>query len=221
MWCVFAFIWSPVPQQTRRGYSTVVLDHSQALPSSPSLFCTWILGGGWERGYVSLVRLPQQLHKQHALLSLMSWAYSACALFALLFQQRRALSHLILHFSLRFLRCLCGSLREHDYALLTTPEASLQELQYQLPLRFTLGTGCIVRYFQIFTMRLLLFNKIYGTTYKYICTYIQTPLAFKMLMWGLLRLAPITSVFVARLTKSGSGPQRKHFSLIFTFWPGY
>ena len=36
--------------------------------------------------------LPQQLHEQHALLSLLSWAYSACVLFALLFQQRGALS---------------------------------------------------------------------------------------------------------------------------------
>ena len=32
-----------------------------------------------------LVRLPQQLHKQHALLYLLSWAYSVCVLFALLF----------------------------------------------------------------------------------------------------------------------------------------
>ena len=58
------------------------------LPSSPSLFYTGMLGGGWERGYISLARLPQQLLKQHALLSLMSWAYSTCAVFALLFQQR-------------------------------------------------------------------------------------------------------------------------------------
>ena len=43
-------------------------------PSSPSLFCAGMLGGGWERGYISLARLPQQLLKQHALLSLMSWA---------------------------------------------------------------------------------------------------------------------------------------------------
>ena len=36
----------------------------------------------------------------------------------------------------------------------------------------------------------------YGTMYEYICTYIhtyiQTPLAFNTLMWGSLRLAPIT-----------------------------
>ena len=57
-------------------------------PSSPSLFYTGMLGGGWERGYISLARLPQQLLEQHALLSLMSWAYLTCAVFALLFQQR-------------------------------------------------------------------------------------------------------------------------------------
>ena len=56
-------------------------------PSSPSLFYTGMLGRGWERGYISLARLPQQLLEQHALLSLMSWAYSTCAVFALLFQQ--------------------------------------------------------------------------------------------------------------------------------------
>ena len=38
--------------------------------------------------YISLASLPQQLLEQHALLSLMSWAYSACAVFALVFQQR-------------------------------------------------------------------------------------------------------------------------------------
>ena len=57
-------------------------------PSTPSLFCTGMLGGGWERGYISLARPPQQLLEQHALLSLMSLAYSACTVFVLLFQQR-------------------------------------------------------------------------------------------------------------------------------------
>ena len=55
-------------------------------PSTPSLFCTGMLGGGWERGYMSLARPLQQLLEQHALLSLMSWSYSACSVFALLFQ---------------------------------------------------------------------------------------------------------------------------------------
>ena len=118
-WRVFALIWSPVPQQlpsflgpkTGRGYSAVVLDRSQAPPISPSLFYAGMLGGACERSYSSLVRLPQQLHEQYALLSLLSWAYSACVRFALLFQQRGALSRSILRFSFRLLRCLrCPSL---------------------------------------------------------------------------------------------------------------
>ena len=51
-------------------------------PSSPSFFYTRNAGRGLG------TRLPQQLLEQHALLSLMSWAYSTCAVFALLFQQR-------------------------------------------------------------------------------------------------------------------------------------
>ena len=94
--------------KTGRGYSPVVLDRSQALPSSPSLFCTGMLGGACEQSYSSLTKLPQQLHEQHALLFLLSWAYSACVLFALLFQWHGALSRSILRFSFRLLRCLWG-----------------------------------------------------------------------------------------------------------------
>ena len=97
--------------KTGRRYSAVVLDRYQAPPSSPSLFCTGMLGGAWERGYISLARLPQQLHKQHALLSLLSWAYSAYVIFALLFQQHGTLSCSIIHFSFRLLRCLRSSLQ--------------------------------------------------------------------------------------------------------------
>ena len=90
-------------------------------PSSPSLFYTGMLGGGWERGYICLARLPQQLLEQHALLFLMSWAYSTCAVFALLFQQRSGsgVTFDSLRFSLRLVRCLRGSLREHDCAIST------------------------------------------------------------------------------------------------------
>ena len=111
--------------KTGRGYSAVVLDRSQVPPSSP---CTRTLGGAWERGYISLVRLPEQ---QHALLSFLSWAYSACVLVALLFRQRSGLSH-----GVRFyVSQLSGSsvvsevLRgSHDCAISTNPEASLREL---------------------------------------------------------------------------------------------
>ena len=61
----------------------VIQPGESLIPLTPEL-----LGGGSERGYISLARLPQQLLEQHALLSLMSWAYSTCAVFALLFQQR-------------------------------------------------------------------------------------------------------------------------------------
>ena len=81
-------------------------------PSSPLLFYTGMLGRGWERGYISLARLPQQVLEQHALLSLMSWAYSTCAVFALrcFNSVAGAVSRSILRFSLRLVRCL-----ERDY----------------------------------------------------------------------------------------------------------
>ena len=63
--------------------------------NSPSLFCAGMQGGACERSYSSLTRLPQQLHEQHALLSLLFWAYSACVLLALLFERRGTLSHSI------------------------------------------------------------------------------------------------------------------------------
>ena len=69
----------PRPEDRTRLLSSSLRSFS-GRPSSPPLFCTGMLGGGWERDYISLARLPQQLLKQHALLSLMSWAYSACVL---------------------------------------------------------------------------------------------------------------------------------------------
>ena len=67
--------------KTGRGYSAVGLGSFSGPPSFPLLFYTGIAGRGLG------TRLPQQLLEQHALLSLMSWAYSTCAVFALLFQQ--------------------------------------------------------------------------------------------------------------------------------------
>ena len=89
------------------------------------------------------------------LLFLLSWAYSACVLFALLFQRHGTLSRSIC-VSLSGSSVVCGvlrgSLQEHNCAISTTPEASFRELPYQLPLRFTLGTWLweIQVYFQIF-----------------------------------------------------------------------
>ena len=71
-------------------------------PSSPSLFCTGMLGVSWkpEATLVSLGYLSSCSSSTPCFL----WAYSACAVFGLLFQQRRALSRSILRFSLRCLR---------------------------------------------------------------------------------------------------------------------
>ena len=107
----------PRPEDRTRLLSSSLRSFSDP-PSSPRRFSVpeCCMGEGWERDYISLARLPQQLLEQHALVSLMSWAYSACVL---LFQQRRALSRSILRFSLGLLRCLRGSLREHDCAIST------------------------------------------------------------------------------------------------------
>ena len=95
-------------------------------PSSPSLFYTGMLGGGWERGYISLARLPQQLLEQHALLSLMSWAYSTCAVFGLLFQQRAGSG---VTFDSTFLRSSVVCVGHFENTIVpyrrSTPEASL------------------------------------------------------------------------------------------------
>ena len=90
-------------------------------PSSPSLLYRND-GGGWERGYISLARLLSSCLSSTPCFPLCpGLAYSACSVFALLFQQRRpgALSRSILRFSLRLLRCFRGSLREHNCAIST------------------------------------------------------------------------------------------------------
>ena len=105
-----------------------------------------------------------------------AWAYSACVLFAVLFQ-RRGVRHALVRFYV-FLSgssIVCGvfrrSLREYDCAISTTPR-NFTSIYHKFIFKF-------------FTTRLSLFNEyeyFYGTTYKYIQTYIQTPLAFNTLM---------------------------------------
>ena len=165
-----------------------------------------MLGGGWERGYISVARLPQQLLEQHALLSLMSWAYSTCAVFALLFQQCAGsgvtFDSTFLFEARALVRCLRRSLREPDCAMSTIDPRSFTlrtSISTTLALDSLQEHGCekFKCIFKFFTTRLSLINEyeIYGTTYEYIHTYIhtyiQTPLAFNTLMWGSLRLAPI------------------------------
>ena len=60
----------PRPEDRTRLLSSSLGSFSSP-PSSPSLFRNAGRGLG--------TRLPQQLLEQHALLSLMSWAYSTCA----------------------------------------------------------------------------------------------------------------------------------------------
>ena len=124
----------------------------------------------------------------------MSWAYSACAL---LFQQRAGSA---VTFDSTFLfeapPLLRGSLREHDCAISTIGPPKLHfenfNIDYPLDLLCCEKYKCIFKFSQRdyrystntkFTVR---------RTNTYIHTYIQTPLAFNTLMWGSLRLAPIT-----------------------------
>ena len=146
----------------------------QAPPSSPGL-----LGGACEQSYSSLARLPQQVYEQHAFLSVLSWAYSACVLFALLFQRRGTLSRSILRFCFRLLRCLWDLSRVASRTRLchtNDPEASLCELPYQLLCRFTSETWLQV-YFQIFCnativiQRLRMYLRYDVRTHTYIHTY--------------------------------------------------
>ena len=170
-------IWSLVPQQLAsfpglrigRGYSAVVLDRSQAPPSSPSLFCTGMLGGGWEWGYISLARLPQQLHKQHACLSLMSWAYSACAFCSAVPTARSAVT-----FDSTFLfdcwgsSVVCvGHFENTIVPYRRPPKLYFENFNINYPLDLLEEHGSI---FKFFTTRLSLFN-------EYEITYIHTDAA--------------------------------------------
>ena len=124
----------------------------------------------------------------------MSWAYSACILFALPFQRRGALSHMILHFSLTpplFAGSFAGHLEN-------------KIVPYQRPptLHFANFSNMAVRITSVFSkfsqrdyqirMYLRYDVKIY--------TYIQTPLAFYTLMWGSPRLTPISTYGIGAIT---------------------
>ena len=145
-----------------------------------------MLGGACERSYGSLARLPQQLHEQHALLSLMSWAYSACILFALPFQRRGALSRMILHFSFA-LPLFVGSFAGH------------LENKIEDPRHFTNFRNMAVRITSVFSQRDYRI-RIYLWYDVQIHACIQTPLAFYTLMWGSLRLTPISTYGIGAIT---------------------
>ena len=165
----------PRPEDRTRLLSSSLRSFSGP-PSSPSLFYTGMLGGGWERGYISLARLPQQLLEQHALLSLMSWAYSTCAVFGLLFQQRAGSG--VTFDSTFFFEARPLSLREHDCAISTIDPRSFT---LRTPgLKFTSGTWLRnISLFSNFSQR----DSRYSTNTKftvrrtntYTHTYIDTP----------------------------------------------
>ena len=117
---------------------------------------------------------------------------------------RRALLAWILRFPFS---SVCGVLPrplwQHNSAILTIPEVKNMMVPYQLPLRLMLRNVAVRRkkytcIFRFFTTQISLFNKyelfMVWRTNTYKRTYIQKPLAFNMLMWGSLRLAPIIEV---------------------------
>ena len=128
--------------KTGRGYSAiaVVLDCSQALPSSPLLFCSRVLGGACEQ-VVSRDYLSSCTCSSPCFLSCPGLTQPV--FFLLCCFNGTARYHVPFYVSLlgsSICGLLHGSLQEHDCAISTTPKASLCELPYQLPLRFTLGT---------------------------------------------------------------------------------
>ena len=119
-----------------------------------------------------------------------------------LHQCRSAMSHLVLYFLFSSIVCgiLRGSLQEHDGAIPTRSNQLHSKntmVPYQLPLRFTSVTAekytCIN--FSIATFVIQQITNVLTVQHMntYIHTYIQIPLACNTLMWGSLRLTPISS----------------------------
>lgn len=112
-------------------------------PCSPFChFSEWKAGRGLgTRQQYSRVRLPQQLHEQHTLLCILSWA---CVLFVMLFRQHGTLCHVRSYVSL----LLAGSFVGH-FNNMTIPFWKPLQLcfettmiPYQLPHKSSLSTEC-------------------------------------------------------------------------------
>ena len=71
----------------KRSTSKSCREHCSIQTELPTTTLGLLSGCGYSRQ-------PQQLYKQHALLYLLSWDYSVCVLFALLFQQCGMLRHI-------------------------------------------------------------------------------------------------------------------------------
>ena len=107
-------------------------------PSSPSLFYTGMLGGGWERGYLSSCSSSTPCFLLCPGLT-QPVLYLLCCFNSV----PGAVSRSILRSSLRLVRCLRGSLREHDCAISTIDPRSFTlrtSISTTPGLRFTSGT---------------------------------------------------------------------------------
>ena len=132
-WRVFALIRSPGPQQlasfpglkTGRGYSAVVLDRFQARPAHRhfSVPECWAEAGN-EATLVSRGHLSSCSSSTPCFLLCPGLTQPVLYLFCCFNSVPGALSRSILRFFLRLLRCLRGSLREHDCATSTIDSRS-------------------------------------------------------------------------------------------------
>ena len=124
--------------KTGRGYSAVVLDRFQARPALRRFSIPGMLVGGWERGYLSSCSSSTPCFLLCPGLT-QSVLYLLCCFNSV----PGAVSRSILHFSLRLVRCLRGSLREHECAISTIDPRSFTlrtSISTTPGLRFTLGT---------------------------------------------------------------------------------
>ena len=188
--------------KTGRGYSAVVLDRFQARPAL--LRFSGMLGGAWERGYLSSCSSSTP-----CFLLCPGLTQPVLHVFAVLFQQRTGSG---VTFDSTFLveaRLLFAWVTSmpHDGTSTIDPRSfTLRTSISTLPLALDLlqehgceKYKCISKFF---TTRLPLFNEYEILRYDvrihiHIHTYIQTPLAFNTLVWGSLRLAPIKRWYTA------------------------
>ena len=130
-WRVFALIWSPVPQQLasfpglKTDYSAVVLDRFQARPAHRQFSVPECWAGVWNKAtLVSRGHLSSCSSSTPCFLLCPWLTQPVLYLFCCFNSVPGALSRLILRFFLRLLRCLRGSLREHDCATSTIDHRS-------------------------------------------------------------------------------------------------
>ena len=142
----------------------------------------WNAGWGLGRGYISLARLPQQLHEQHVLLSFFVLGLLSLRSFcSAVSTARRAVrfdSTFLFQAPPLFAESFMGHFENTIVPYRRPPKLHFEN--FRINFRFTLETWLWeiqdLVYFQIFHKRLSLINEYetYGTTYEHICTYIHT-----------------------------------------------